>query len=110
MACDAELARALEGLSAEYRQSLPERMRTIDALWSSVKAGDAGSVHPLLRAFHSIAGTGLTFGMAALSKAAAAAEDWLEPYSERGKPPPPTAHAELESLLEAVKHAATPGS
>ena len=111
MASDDDLSRSLEEFNAEYRRSLPERMRNIDALWSSVKRGEAdeNGLYQLQRALHSIAGTGLTFGMAALSAAGAAAEDWLELYCKGKAQPPASVHADFEPLLDAVKQAAAQG-
>jgi HPt (histidine-containing phosphotransfer) domain-containing protein len=106
---DDERARELQAFNAEYRESLPQRLRDIDAAWSDVKSGKAGTdtLRTLLRNLHSIAGSALTFGLPALSKAAAAAEDWLDPYSERSEIPPPRAHDTFEPLLAAVRRAAS---
>ena len=108
MASDDDLSRALQEFNADYRRSLPERMRNIDALWSSVKRGEAEAddLYQLMRALHSIAGTGRTFGMPALSAAAAAAEDWLDPYCRKKEQPAAPMYVDFEPLLGAVKQAA----
>jgi HPt (histidine-containing phosphotransfer) domain-containing protein len=107
MAADDHLARELEALGAEYRASLPQRLTDIDAAWSAVRRGEAPALAPLLRGLHSIAGSALTFGLPELSKAAAAAEDWIEPYSERAEAPPAAMHSTFGSLLAAVRAAAS---
>ena len=107
MAAD-DLAAALEGFQAEYRSSLPQRMSAIEEAWSSLRSGASGPAQlgALVRGLHSIAGSALTFGMADLGDAAAAAERWLEPYCDRGELPPAAAHAQFEPLLAAVRQAA----
>lgn len=62
----------------------------------------------LRRALHSIAGSARTFGLADLSTAARAAEQFLDPCCEHGEPLPLAAQAGFESLLRAVKCAANP--
>ncbi len=109
MAPEDDLARELEAFAAEYRAGLPQRLADIDAAWSAVRDGTANpdTLRALLRGLHSIAGSALTFGLPALSTAAAAAEDWIEPYSERAEPPPADARDAFEPLLAAVRQAAS---
>lgn len=106
---DDDLARELEALSVEYRASLPQRFEDIDAAWGKLTRGegDAESVLVVLRNLHSMAGSALTFGLPELTTAARAAEDWIEPYHERGEVPPAGAHAAFEPLLAAVRQAAS---
>ena len=86
-----------------------QRLQDIDAAWSALKRGegDAESVRVVLRNLHSMAGSALTFGLPELTKVARAAEDWIEPYHERGEVPPAAVHAAFEPLLAAVKRAAS---
>ena len=109
MAADDDLSRELQALSVEYRASLPQRLHDIDAAWSAVRrgVGDAESVRTVLRNLHSMAGSARTFGMPDLTTAAAAAEDWIEPYHERAELPPGSAHDAFEPLLAAVRQAAS---
>ena len=104
---DDDLRRELEAFNAEYRSTLPQRLVDIDAAWSAVRRGETDALLPLLRQLHSIAGSALTFGLPALGRAAAAAEDWIEPYSERSEALPAEAFDEFEPLLAAVRQAAT---
>lgn len=105
---DDELRRELATISAEYRSSLPQRVAELEAAWSAVRRGegDADTLRALLRGLHLIAGSALTFGMPALSTAAAVAEDWIEPYSARGESPAAGDRDAFEPLLAAVRQAA----
>ena len=107
MAADDDFARELQALGAEYRASLPQRLVDIDAAWVDVRRGEALALRTVLRGLHSIAGSALTFGLPELSKSAAVAEDWIEPYSERQEAPPPAVHPAFEALLAAVRQAAS---
>lgn len=108
MPADYDLSKEMEAFSAEYRASLPQRLTDIDAAWAAVKRGETEGdpLRVLLRNLHSIAGSALTFGLPDLGKAAAAAEDWVDPYCERGELPPAAAQPELEPLLALVRRAA----
>ena len=99
----------LAEFNAEYRRSMPERLREIDVLWSELRLGDVSRerMHALLRALHSIAGSATTFGMPSLSEAAAAAEAWVEPCYERGALPKESRRAELDVLLTDLRRAAS---
>ena len=109
MPADDDLQRELAAFNAEYRASLPQRLSVIDAAWSAIARGegDADTLQTLLRSLHSIAGSALTFGLPALGTAAAAAEDWIAPYSERAQLPPPDTRDAFEPLLAAVRQAAS---
>jgi chemotaxis protein histidine kinase CheA len=105
---DDDLARELEALSVEYRASLGQRLIDIDAAWGVLRRGEGGlaEVRTVLRNLHSMAGSALTFGMPELGAAAAAAEDWIDPYDERGELPPSSAHDAFEPLLAVVRQTA----
>jgi chemotaxis protein histidine kinase CheA len=107
MASD-ELGDELQAFNAEYRRGLPARVREIEALWSDLRRGKVSRerLHALLRALHSIAGSGATFGMPSVSEAAAAAEAWVEPCYERGALPEESRRGELDVLLAALRQAA----
>jgi chemotaxis protein histidine kinase CheA len=98
-----EFRRQLEALSAEYRSALPARLAEIDAL----RARQAGTDVTLLRALHSMAGSAKTFGVKGVSEAAAAAEQCLAPFCERGTAMDSAKRAEFERLLDALKRAAS---
>ena len=107
MASD-DLGGALEAFNADYRRSLSERLREVDGLWTELRAGDVSSerMRLLLRGLHSMAGSGATFGMPRLSEAAAAAEDWIQPFCERAAMPDEAGCREFDGLLRAVWKAA----
>ena len=108
MASDDDFSRQLEAFNVEYRQSLPERIRDIESLWASLRQEgvSAERLHALQRGLHSIAGSGRTFGMGALSEAAAAADRWLERYCERVVLPDAAGCGHFDGLLAAVKRCA----
>jgi HPt (histidine-containing phosphotransfer) domain-containing protein len=71
-------------LRAEYRASLPPRLERIESLLASLVAGEVAAAQrrELERELHSIAGSGRTFGLPAVSAAARAAEALLEQPGE----------------------------
>ena len=101
-----EFKRQLEALNAEYRSGLPARLGEIDDLWRK----SPGSNAALLRALHSMAGSAKTFGVKGVSEAAAAAEQYLAPFCERGVEPGPADRAAFEQLLGALRRAAAAGA
>ena len=94
--------------NAEYRRSVPERLREVDALWSELRQGHVSRerMHALLRVLHSIAGSAGTFGLQSLSDAAAAAESCIQPFCERAAMPDESGCLRFESLIAEVKQAA----
>jgi chemotaxis protein histidine kinase CheA len=94
---------ALLELSAEYRSALPAKMAELEAQW---RDGAPGSVETLRRGLHTLAGSAKTFGLAEVTDAARAAEQFLDPFCERGTPPEAAARAEFEGLFEALKRVA----
>jgi HPt (histidine-containing phosphotransfer) domain-containing protein len=107
MASD-DIENELEAFNADYRRTLPERLGEIDALWTDLRHGPVSRerMHPLLRGLHAIAGSAGTFGLPQLSEAAAAAEDFLEPFCERASLPDGTERERFEHLLADVRQAA----
>jgi chemotaxis protein histidine kinase CheA len=104
-----EIGSEFEAFNAEYRRSVPERLREIESLWSDLRQVGASRerLHALLRGLHSIAGSGSTFGMPQLSAAAAAAESWIAPFCERGAMPEEGRRGEFDALLSALRAAAS---
>jgi len=103
-----EFSHIFQALAADYRAGLPDKLRHIDALWQS-RTDDPElpvRMRELLREFHSIAGAASTFGLAAVGDAAAAAEGFLGPLCEAGKPPSAAQRPELDTLIAALKQAA----
>ena len=100
----------LAALSAEYRESLVEKMANIDQMWNSLTAGSTahGPMATLHRELHTLAGSAKTFGLPGVSVAARAAEHFIEPYSSVGALPAAPNLAEFEALLEALRETARP--
>jgi HPt (histidine-containing phosphotransfer) domain-containing protein len=98
----------LQAASAEYRGALPARVDGIERSWAAIVRGDAAGqpLAGLVRELHSIAGSAGTFGLAAVSEAARAAEGFLSPYAERGAAPDAARRPEFERLLLALGRSA----
>ncbi|MCW5605351.1 MAG: Hpt domain-containing protein [Burkholderiales bacterium] len=107
---DEAFRRGIEALNAEYRRDLRATIASLENLWQALKTRTAApsGMTDLLRELHTLAGTAATFGLAAVSETAAAAEAYIEPYCTRAALPAARAQAEFERLLEALKRSATP--
>jgi HPt (histidine-containing phosphotransfer) domain-containing protein len=105
---DDDFLAALAGLKREYRQALPEKILKINALMDSLIAGAGGvpGLKELERTLHTLAGSGLTFGLPELSSTAAAAEAWLEPWCQREEVPGTVDLLCLRALVAAVEASA----
>lgn len=109
-------AQYLAALSAEYRESLVEKMAHIDLLWKDLPvrstAGSTahGPLATLHRELHTLAGSAKTFGLPEVSVAARAAEHFIEPYSTVGALPAAPQLAEFEALLAELRAAARPSA
>lgn len=95
----------LEAQRADYRSSLPERMALIASLWRQVLNDEAPTeaLATLERCAHSLAGSGATFGCAAVGDAARVLE--LAVSSLRGAAPAltPTVQTEVSQAVEALQ-------
>ena len=99
----------LEELRAEYRAELPGRFARLQALLAEVAAGaPLQRRKDLLRELHSLAGSGKTFGIPALSEAARAAESFLEPLCAEGAASSREDWARLQELVAALQGAVLP--
>lgn len=98
----------LEELSAEYRAGLPQKIAEVDALWAGLNSGAESSarIEDLQRLLHTLAGSARTFGAAAVSETAKAAEIFLEPCCAAGATPMGAQRADFETLLAALRQAA----
>ncbi len=78
----------LEAQKADYRQALPARLETLQLLWAQVVAGQAtlATLADLERQSHGLAGSGATFGLAAMGQAARAVELAVQPWAVAGPP------------------------
>lgn len=106
----------LEELSAEYRGSLPGKLAEIDSLWVALASGaePVARLADLRRLLHTIAGSARTFGMGDVSRAAKAAETFLDAFCGNEADPAPACTlpaeddgAAFDALLKALRRSAT---
>lgn len=95
----------LEAQRADYRSSLPQRMAQIASLWRQVLSGEAPAeaLASLERCAHSLAGSGATFGFAALGDAARALELAVSPLLDAAHALTPAALSEVSRAVEALQ-------
>jgi HPt (histidine-containing phosphotransfer) domain-containing protein len=99
----------LGSLQEYFAGRLPARLHEIDEAWRSVResAWGAAEVKVFHRLAHSLSGAGATFGFAAVTDAARALERRLKAVLQDQAPP--VEPAEVESLLAALRAAASSG-
>lgn len=95
----------LDELCADYRLSLPERIVQIESLWRNVLSNEAPeqALASLEHCAHSLAGTGATFGFAALGDAARVLELAVSPLLGATHVLAPTAQMEVTRAVEALR-------
>ena len=98
----------LDILCTEYRLHLPQTWLELDRLWSGLisEASDPGDITDLHRELHTLVGTAKTMGLPAVTDAARAAEDFLEPYIAHGTIPAGAEQANFSRLLDNLKRSA----
>lgn len=92
----------LEAQRADYRSSLPQRLDQIESLWRQVLNNEAQALASLERCAHSLAGSGATFGFAALGDAARVLELAVSPLLGATHALTPTAQTEVSRAVEAL--------
>lgn len=95
----------LEAQRADYRSSLPQRLVQIESLWRQVLSGEAPAeaLASLERCAHSLAGSGATFGFAALGDAARVLELAISPLLGAAHALTPAALNEVSQAVEALQ-------
>ena len=94
-------------LYQDYAEQLPAKIGEIDALWAQAAAGSGvDTMQSLYRAFHSLAGSGGTFGHSELGRCAKALEHVFEALLDDIAPPPSGTLSSLAPLLDRLKRAA----
>jgi HPt (histidine-containing phosphotransfer) domain-containing protein len=95
----------LDELRADYRLSLPQRMDQIESLWRQVLSNEAPeqALASLEHCAHSLAGTGATFGFAALGDAARVLELAVSPLLGATQALTSTVQAEVSRAVEALR-------
>lgn len=94
----------LAEIKRSYIAELPAKAADIEAVWRKVQAGDwePASVHELHRMVHSLAGSGATFGFAALSHSARALEIPINSLAHAETADVVAVRAEIPLLIEAL--------
>lgn len=94
----------LDELRADYRCSLPQRIVQIESLWRQVLSNEAPAqaLASLEHCAHSLAGSGATFGFAALGDAARVLELAVGPLLGATHALTPTAQTEVSRAIEAL--------
>lgn len=90
---------------ADYRRSLPERLSRIDQLWCRVRDDEAPAqaLADLERCAHNLAGSGATFGFAAMGDAARALEQAVVPLLGTAGAVTPAVMREVGAAVEALQ-------
>jgi HPt (histidine-containing phosphotransfer) domain-containing protein len=91
----ASFAAFMQGQRAEFRSALPERLEQVESFWRQVRNGQTPALADLERCAHGLAGSGATFGFAALGDAARVLEMAVSPWVGAAHALTPAAQAEL---------------
>ncbi len=100
----------LQQLQADYARRLPQRLARISAQWEALcQPASSGSVEydGLIREFHTLAGSGASFGFPEVSRLARELEQHLQTLAP-GAPPPPADKTAIDALLNALRRIAGP--
>ena len=94
-----------EAQCVDYSCALPQRLAEIESLFSQMLRGEAPSdaLASLERCAHSLAGSGATFGFAALGDAAKALELALKSLHGSAQACLPTAQTEVSRAVELLR-------
>ena len=94
-----------EAQCADYRRALPQRLAQIESLWRQALSGETPqeALASLERCAHSLAGSGATFGFAALGDAAKALELAVKPLHGSARGLLPTAQTEVSRAVESLR-------
>jgi HPt (histidine-containing phosphotransfer) domain-containing protein len=100
----------LQQLRADYARRLPERLAQISVQWEALcQPASSGSVQydGLIREFHTLAGSGASFGFPEVSRLARELEQSLKAIAP-GAPPSPADKAAIDALLDTLCRGAGP--
>lgn len=105
---DDELARTMAKLRAEYAEQLPGTVTQMEDLWRGLVAAEIPPLRlaEFARMAHSITGSGSTFGLPEVSRAARELESYLEQVEESGQLPGLAGQETVSTLLAALRQAA----
>ena len=95
----------LEQQRADYCASLPQRWLQIESLWRQLQSGEAPeqALDGLERCAHGLAGSGATFGCAAMGDAARLLELAVEPLRGSAHALSPESLAALAQAVDALQ-------
>lgn len=95
----------LEEQRADYHRSLPQRLEQIESLWRQVLNNEAPAeaLARLERCAHGLAGSGATFGFAALGDAARVLELAVSPLLGATHALTPATQSEVSRAVEALQ-------
>lgn len=95
----------LEEQRADYRLSLPQRLDQIESLWRQVLNNEAPAeaLASLERCAHSLAGSGATFGFAALGDAARVLELAVNPLLDAVHALTPAVQSEVSQAIKSLQ-------
>jgi chemotaxis protein histidine kinase CheA len=99
----------LQQLRADYARRLPERLARIVAQWEALcrSAPAPANFDDLLRAFHTLAGSGTSFGFPEVTRLARELEQRLQAIGP-DRPPTTAEKTAIDSLLNALCEIAGP--
>lgn len=102
------LRQSIAMLRDDYASKLPGKIAEIEALWRRLLAADApaAELEDVVRRVHGIAGSGATFGLAAVSDAARELERFLERIHAAGRLPDTVERKRVAALIASLKQAA----
>ena len=106
---EATIEEQLRAVRQVYARDLPHKIRAIEATWNRLLQGkwDLEVFKTLHRMTHSLAGSGASFGFAAVSDVARILERLAKSIVETAAPPTGAQQSQITSYLEALKWTAT---
>jgi len=95
-----EFEAAMRELKEDYVRTLPQRLDEVAGAWEQARASDwdAAAYRTFIRLAHNLAGSGTTYGVEPISKAARKLELYAKSLEGNGAPPD-DACAEIQELL-----------
>lgn len=97
----------IASMRADYAAKLPGKLDGIERLWREIAEGRASvtAMEELVRATHTLAGSGMVFGLPEVGAAARAVELYLDPFLASSSVPAPDEGMRVAQLLAALRRA-----
>ncbi|GAB5520977.1 MAG: hypothetical protein RhofKO_32280 [Rhodothermales bacterium] len=101
----AQLQQRISELRAAYLKAMPERLSEIKLLWAAAQEnpGHRSTLQQLHRALHNLAGSGLTYGVQAVSDAARALLETLRPWTQQEQALDSAMRAQAQQQMAALQ-------